>query len=297
MQLNTPPAPTKPAPPTFFMLGTDDRPADTRPVALAIALRCDIRVGDREFSCPLNLHEIAIYRRFYEARGGGAIRVSAGWPPGLHRVRALVQSDLAAEVKRLAETCIIPREGQPPRQVFAELFGTEPAAALTRFAEVMRKQRDAWEKLVIAARARVPTSAAEGLDPRVVESMAYDQIIEKDLDLIINIADPTSAGANSVALPEVTLLDISLPATTPVAVTRKLPTIEETKAIAEKMVPGADDIDGRIDSLVRAGLNDVQAMEAAALIEDARGDADMVLDEQFERVAPGKLAAIRAALK
>lgn len=266
----------------FYMSGVDDRPQDARIVAVAVRARCELKVGDREFSGCLCLHEIAVMRRFYEMRGGGSIRATPGWLPALSRHVPLVHDKLRMEAERMAKTFVVPRAGQPPIMCFAEFFGQAPSEQLTRLHAVMRQQYEAWSALLEKAKARLEKLP---VDQNIAISMANDLITERELEELIAIADPSKKGMDEIELPEVEMA----PETPAVS-------LESAKAAADAD-PG-DDLDKRLTRLRDAGATEKQAFDIASLLEIV-GDLDKISDQDIAKAAGGKarVEAYRAALR
>ncbi len=64
-------------PPVHFA-SSDIRPTDKRIVAVTIGVRANLKQADRNFSCALCMHEIPVYKRFYELMGG-SVDIEPGW--------------------------------------------------------------------------------------------------------------------------------------------------------------------------------------------------------------------------
>lgn len=287
MSTEAPAKPPKPEPAPMFIIGADDRPADNRIVARTIALRGDIKAGDREFSSPVLAHEVIALRHHHESRtGSGQIRVSASWPPGLPRERGLTHSDLAAEVKRMRETFLSPRQNGQVIKSFEIYFGAEPTEQLKRLHEVMRLQYAAWSELVDKAVKRIEGDTSK-LHPEVVKSMAYDLITEREVETVLALADPSRAGLKEIELAEVKPADIALAAA---AVKQDL---DAVKAAAEKEVDETELTPGEriADKLGASGLDSQRAMAVGALVENAGGEPSKVSDEDLIRVLGSKQKA------
>lgn len=277
-----------PKAPKFYMAGVDDRPTDLRVVAVAVRFRCELKVGDRDFSAPLCLHEIAVMRRFYEMRGGGNIRVVSGWLPGLTRFVPLTHDKLKREMERMARTFVVPRAGQPPIMCFADYFGQSPSEQLVRVHTVMRQQFDGWLALVKRAEGRMVRPHE---DPKVNDSLVQDLITEKEMDELVNLADPSRRGLDEIELDQVVF---------PTEATAAVATGDDRVAVAKAMAEAdekADPLDATMDRLKVAGANERQALETASLLEIA-GSVDKISDEDLARIAGGKgrAAAFRKAL-
>jgi hypothetical protein len=297
----------------FFLNGSDDRPLDIRTVAVAIIVRTTFRVAERDASAPLGLHEIAVLRRYYEHRGGGTIRPEPGFPPGLSRFVELTHDKLKQEQANLARF-IIPRIGSAPINCFAELFGSQPQEQLTRLHKVMKEQLEAWNALAANARKRLDSQIREqgkdltGVDPRVIESMTFDLITERELEEIINLADPSREG-----LGEIELQEVLRPAPAG-SITAALDGIEKVVTSAEglktqKVVTSAEGLktqaaagesfsDKVLDRLTDAGIPLKQADAVVSLLE-IEPDPAKLSDDQIVKALGGKanLAAVKAAFK
>lgn len=279
----------------MFIIGADDRPADTRTVAIALTLRAEIKVGDREFSSPVHAHEVVVLRHFYEARAGsGQVRVYAAWPPGLNRDKSLTHSDLAAEAKRMRDSFITVRQGGQVVRSFDTFFGTEPTEQLKRLHAVMREQREAWNALYAKALKRIEGDTAD-LHPEMRKSMAYDLITEREVEEILLIADPARRGLNEFVLDEIKEADLTLTGDAAInqALTPK-PSLDEIKANAEKQ---ADDessttLGERVaDLLGAAGVESTKALAVGTLWDQHAGQ---VSDDDLARVLGSKAKADQA---
>lgn len=288
----------------FYVAGADDRPLDNRVVAICVTARAEVKVGDREFSAPANLHEIVVLRAFYEARAGtGLLRATTGWPTGLTREKSLTHSDLQAEVDRMRRTFVVVRPGGQVLKIFESFFGTEPTEQLKRLHAVMREQYEAWKLLVAKASTRLPADTATMSAPQRL-SAAYDLITERELDEIILLADPARRnGRDTIELPQVAARpDVAVaPTAAPVAPL----TLEGLKAAGEAAVekekakdPAAID-DDREDALVmelnKAGLDTVRSMAVGSAFRQAKG---VVSDEELIRIlgSKNKLEQVKSLL-
>lgn len=272
----------------FYIAGSDDRPTDLRNVAVAVRIRTALKVGDRDFSAPLCLHEVAVMRRFYEMRGGGDIRSVSGWQPALPRLVPLTHDKLKAECERMARTFVVPRVGSPPVMCFADYFGQSPSEQLVRLHSVMKQQYEGWQALVTRAKGRLLTP---NTDPAITESLIHDLITEKEMDELINLADPSRRGLDDIELGEITLPDLNA-----LASDSGSDKVAAAKAAAESD-DKPDPLDALMDRLKAAGATERQALETASLLEIA-GAVDKISDEDLARIAGGKgrVAAFRKAL-
>ena len=283
LQLPSPPLPEEAPRQGMYIIGSDDRPLDTRVVAVAIAVRADSKVGDREFSHTLNLHEAAVIRRFYESRGGSIV-LSPYWPPGITRFRQLTQDELRRERDRMRTSFVIPRPvGQAPVLCFDEFFGAQPADQLRRLHAVMKEQLDAWNTLMVAARKRVTEDVR---DPAVRDMLASERIQARELDEIANIADPSKRGLDEVELGEIMLTATPAPGDAPLLGNRVAPPQEADT-----------DLDKALDAVTKAGFPS-KALELVALLE-SKGKPDNMSDAEIAQITgnAGDAPRIRAALK
>ena len=272
----------------FYMAGSDDRPTDTRIVAVAVRVRADLKIGDRDFSASLCMHEVAVLRRFYEMRAGGAIRLATGWQPALPRLVPLTHDKLKAEAERMARTFVVPRQGQPPVMCFADFYGQSPSEQLVRLHTIMKQQYEGWLDLEKRARGRLTVHHE---DPAIMASMVQDLITEKELDDLANMADPSKRGLDDIELSEILLPGISS-ALTPA---NNVDAVAAAKAAAEQ--EPADPLEQLMDRLKAAGATERQSLETASLLEIA-GGVDKISDEDLSRIAGGKgrAAAFRKAM-
>lgn len=189
---------------SMIIVGEDDRPLDTRTVAITVAVRANFKIGDRDFSHHCMMHEYATMKRYYEGARGGSIELQPYWAPGVPRYRELTQDELKRELERMRRTYIIPRPGgQIPVLCFDEFFGAQPSEQLKRLHKAMREQLAAWNTLLVTARGRVDR------DPRmsaaVRESLAYERMTPRELEAIAQMTDPSKQGLDDVVLPTVAM--------------------------------------------------------------------------------------------
>lgn len=276
----------------FYVAGVDDRSTDDRIVAIAVQIRTELKIGDRDFSAgSLCLHEIAVMRSFYEARGGGSIRPQPGWLPNLDRFPKLTSEKLKQEAERLRKTAMVPRAGMPPIMCFDALYGTTPNEQLTRLHTVMKEQYEAWNKLMEVCRGRLKATPAGAkiTDPAVFEAMAADLMTEREIDEIINLANPAMRGLSEIELGEI---KPKAPVTVPDA--GPLNTSTDGAAEGEE-----DEVDKRLSRLRAAGVEERAANELASLLELV-GDSGKVADEDIAKIAGTKekatVSKIRKAL-
>lgn len=290
----------------MFIVGADDRPLDTRIIAIALCFRADLKAGDREFSSPVNAHEVVVLRHFYEARtGSGQVRLAPSFPPGLSRERQLTHADLAGEVKRMRETFISPRQNGQLIRSFDAYFGAEPTEQLKRLHEVLRKQYEAWTKLVAKAMTRLadPEKASNPEEQvrlnAVRLSEAYDVITEREIEEIFLLADPSRSGLQEIQLSEIKAVDLTLVGDAAINQALK-PSIEEIRTAAEASADSEANLSiGELisDRLHATGLDAARAMAVGSLVETA-GAPDKVSMEDLIRVLGSKQKAeqIRAQM-
>lgn len=276
-----------------FVIGESDRIHDTRIVAYAIMCEAEYKVGDRELSgTALGLHEVVLYRRFYEELSG-SVRIGANWPPGINRLRPLTQEQLQAELNRMKVTFVVPK-GQTVMDLTSLYLGSEPAEQIRRLHTVMRRQMEAWAKLVEIAKGRVPV-AQKDVHPEMLLSLACDHITPRELEEVANIADPSRDGVGDVELPEA-----FLPSSAPVAsTTAPGSTLSEIEAQANAEVDSVlDPASSLLARLKAEGITDGQAMDIASLVDVVGGSATIADADIIERLgSKAKLAAVRKALK
>lgn len=284
-----------------FVVGETDRIHDSRTVAWAIRCRVNLKVGDREFSDNLCLHEIVLYRRFYE-ESAGSIALDPSWPPGLARLVPLTQEQLQVELKRFKETFIVPSNNST-LDITDIYLGTEPAEALRRLHDLMKRQLVAWGKLIIIATARVQNVPA-GLHPEILFSLACDHITAKELEDLAAMGDPGKVNSDGIqfSLPEVA---------NPAAKTGGLtidhgseaspggPSLADLEAQANAEVDAQPDaIDALLSRLRGAGLDDQQALALASLVDMGVDPASLADDDIVRALgSKAKLAAAKRALK
>lgn len=285
-----------------FSSGPDIGRVDTgKNVAYAIRVRADLKVGDREFSGDVCMHEVVMLRRFYEDLGSGSVRLSPEWPPAYQRLVPMTQEMLQKELERMLSNFVIPKPNHLHVVCHAYL-GTEPAEQLRRLHDVMRRQMEAWSKTVDLALKRLPATAPVNEHWRLVA--AFESITSKELEEIANIADPGRNGSDGIELPEVLAprMDGALATATP-AVVNGDPAAKLTPEAAMKMVEaeesGDDDSAVLVQRLIdKAGLDQQQAMSVAACAQLAGDDIpDEAISEAIQSKAKAKIEAVRRALK
>lgn len=265
-------------------------------VAYAIRIRADFKVGDRDFSGEANLHELVIMRRFYEEVNGGSIAANATWPPALQRLIPLTQDQLKVELSRMLSNFIVPKQNS----VFVvptAFLGSEPGEQLTRLHEVMKKQLEAWAKIVETAKGRLGSNRPT--NPHWELVAAFDAITNRELETVANIADPSANGADGLELPEalIPLSEIVVsngPAPAPMT---------PDEAMAAAVASESTSVDATLDMVERlikkADLTQQQALAVSQLVELMEGaeipDGD--LSEAIGSKAKTKLESVRRVLK
>lgn len=283
-----------------FVTGGDARLADGRTVAYAIHIMGDFKVGDRDFSGTLTLHEALILRRYYEELGG-SIQVRTTWPIGHKRFVPMTQEQLTVEVKRLGDSFTIAQQGGK-LDIAALYLGATKGEQIRKLHEIMAKQMKAWEELMVKAIARVPMAErAEGIDPRVVTWTANRYITEDELMSVINLADSTLDGVKDFTLDEVSAPSDGIPYTqAPVGEPGKSIETLLTEAEAGVGAPPDDAIDQTIARLKAAGLDETQALTVASMQEMLEGSGEIAeadLTSAIGSAAKSKIAAVRKALR
>ena len=278
-----------------YSSGPDIGSPDTgRIVAYAVRVRATLKVGDREFSGDICLHDTVMLRRFYEELGSGSVVLAPEWVPYLQRIVPLTQEQLQRELTRLLENYIVPR-ANGATVVPAIFLGTEPAEQLKRLHSIMQRQLSAWSALVDSAAKRVPHPSK---DPAHALAQAFEAITARELEDVAGIADPGRDGAGTIELPEVLLPTAPLAAAA--AAPSPAPSPEEVHrllAAEELVVDAAEALITRLT--VKAGLTQQQALGVAAVVEVAAGGelSDTVLLDAAGPLSKTKLDAVRRALK
>lgn len=265
-------------------------------VAYAIRVRSDLKVGDRDFSGEICLHELVIMRRFYEEVNGGSIQANPAWPPAHPRLVPLNQEQLKTELNRMLTNFVVPRANS----VFVvptAFLGTEPAEQLKRLHTVMQKQLEAWAKVVEVARKRLDGQTFSSPHWELVA--AFDHITARELEEVANIADPSRDGVGDLELPEA-LLTAESASTVPemIAAGQLTPDAAMAQINAESQAPDAQQ--ALVDRLVaKADLNQQQALAVATLVElmEDTEIADGDLADAIGSKAKSRLDAVRRALK
>jgi hypothetical protein len=261
-------------------------------VAYAIRVRAECKVGDREFSADINLHEAVLLRRFYEESGGGTVRITPEWVPLLNRLVPLSQEQLKAELDRMNTNFVVPRTNGV-FSVPSVFLGNEPAEQLKRLHDVLRRQLDAWTGAVDVAMARL--GASKPADPDIAIAAAFEAITGKELEDIANIADPSRDGAGELELPE------AAPLVKAIQAFEADPQMTPEQAMQMVAAEGeAEDAQqATVKRLGDAGLDQQHALAVATLAELC-GDGQIPDDELADAAgtkAKAKLEAIRRALK
>lgn len=260
----------------MYILGSDDRPQDSRVVAIAIHVRAEWRVQDREFTWPIALHEFCVMKNFYEGLGG-SIRLVPGWAPGVPRYANLTQDDLKNEITRLKLKAVIPRLNAQPTMSFPQFFGADPSEQLARVHKTMKEQLEAWKALLPLLRKRVTNPPA---DEVMLESLAAELASASELEAIAYMADPSKRGIE----------DTFLPTVEPVQITVPVAMIDDE----------ADDTDRALARLAAANVPKQAALELATLLESA-GSVAKITDAALVKALGGTatkdlIAQVRAAL-
>lgn len=268
----------------FFMVGVDDKPLDTRVIAMGIGIRAEIKVGDRTFSSVVLLHEVVVLRHFYETKAGsGQVRISAAWPPALQRIKPLTHNNLVEEVKRMRESYVTAKQGGQMVKSFELYFGTEPSAQLKRLHHVMREQYEAWNSLFAKAMTRLDADTKD-IHPKMRESMATELITEQELERLALIADPSRAGLDQIQLDEIQPADIQVAVENATAAQ----SVEEIKAQVEADTEEDSPVEKLLDRLMtKGGLDSQRAGQLAQLI----GDKGRATNDDLVRILGSKTKA------
>lgn len=275
-------------------------PSD-RVVGYAIRCWADFKIGDREFSGAVDLHEVVCLRRKYEEMGGGSVTLRPDWKPALERLTPLKQEQLTRTLEIMRETFTVARQSGGVLDVLSLFYGTEPGAQLTRLHEVLRLQLEAWGKLVDRALTRIPSDKLPR-DAHYALVAGFEMITPKELEDIARIADPASNDEGNV---------IELPAAAapaaPATSVRTAPAAGESlgdmqaRAGADADASGADNATLALVARLtgKADLNQQQALAVATLVELMEGAEipDTDLSDAIGSKAKVKLDAVRRALK
>lgn len=285
---------------TFYTSGETDRPSDRRIVAVVLGVRAEIKASDRDFSGPMNFHEIAILRRYIDGRGGGAVRMTSGWPAGLPRFRALTQSDLTAECTRMAQHYVVPRgAGQPPIMVFNNFFGAQPIDQLKAMHKLLSDQYARWRELMVDAYKRIPPTMTVD-DPAIMESMAMDYLYERELEEIALMADPSKKGLDTIELPSLSLDETAAKVAAAQVATPGEPAKAPEKTLAELEAEAdaeVDPTDKLVEALKARGVAAGVALNIAVAAEKHGGFGKIPNDELVKLVGDKERAkSMRAAM-
>ena len=284
-----------------YIVGTDDRPTDNRPVAIAINVRVDVKTGDREFSTSVGLHEALVLRGYLEGIGGSCtLRMNGSWPPGLSRHRTLTQSKLNDEMLRLS-TKQIPRKDMAPLDCFGQYFPGNASERLVRLHKVMGDQYVAWRRIEAQALVRLqanPPVGLAGMRPGLVASLASEFITEKEVLDVAQMVDPTGQRLETVHLAEVSLSPPPLASGAPLGVPLGAALEEIIKTAELATDPVGDRVHEAFARLREAGFSDAVAVAASALLERAES-GDKLSDEAIISAigSKAKLGAARNALR
>lgn len=271
-----------------------DRVDNGKIVAYAIRVRANLKVGDREFSGDVCLHEAVMLRRFYEDVGSGSVNLVPEWPPGLERLIPLTQPRLQRELTRMMENFVVPRNNTI-LVVPTAFLGSEPAEQLQRLHKVMQRQMEAWAALVEKAKGRIGPMRSK--DPVLEMSQAFEHITSRELEEVANIADPSRDGVGDIELPEVL---VASPASQVQSAIQPTKTLEQIRQEVDAEEPSEDAHEALIGRLMaKAELSQQQAMSVAAVVDLVDGSeiSDDALSEAIGSKAKAKLEAVRRALK
>lgn len=265
-------------------------------VAYAIRVRSDLKIGDRDFSGEICLHELVIMRRFYEEVDGGSITPNPAWPPACQRLIPLTQERLKVELNRMLTNYVVPRTNS----VFVvptAFLGTEPAEQLKRLHTVMQRQLEAWAKVVEVARKRLDGQTFTS--PHLELIAAFDHITTRELEEIANIADPSRDGIGDLELPAA-LLTAEPTSSAPgmIAAGQMTPAAAQAQIEAETQAPDANH--ALVERLVaKAEITQQQALAVATLVDlmDGADIADNDLADAIGSKAKSRLDAVRRVLK
>lgn len=261
-----------------YAIGPDVRPSRTeRPVAIAVRVCADLKIGDREFSAEINMHEVVALRRFYDALGGGTVRLTAYWPPGMPREIPLTNEQLQRELERMRNSFVVIQESGMTTMVVEELFGPEPAEQLRRLHQTMKEQYEEWRKLVATAKERVPD--ATSMDPGLALAAAYERMADTELEAIARLADPASRMPDFIELPT-------------------LETSPETTAAQQAEQEVQDEVlERQLAHIEAAGFKREQAMSLLALRSMYTEITDDLISDALNTSSKAKIATARGALQ
>lgn len=252
MSASTIPSPSTKASPVFFV-GDDRRKSvgDDKIVAVSVTVNLVCREGEREFSASAGLHELPVLRRFYDAIGGN-ITINKSWVPGVPRQRTLNQDALATELERLTNTYIVRADGKGVRNITAEVYGPTPSEQLRNIHKAMKEIMQAWAKLEEKGLQRVmagyPKEKLAKLHPQEIAALAADEILDREIDEVIALADPQTIALNEIELSHV-----------------QIPGPEKADAVTESVAGGEDPEEALQTYFQRAGLKEDTAIDLATL--------------------------------
>jgi hypothetical protein len=244
------------------------------------------REGEREFSACAGLHELPILKRFYDAIGGN-ITVNKAWVPGVSRQRTLNQDALAAELERLTNTYIVRGDGKGVRSITAEVYGATPSEQLRSLHKAMKAILEAWVKLEAKGLERVkagyPKEKLARLHPAEIAAMASDEILEREIDEVVALADPQTLSLNEIELSNV-----------------QIPAPEKADAVVESVAEGEDPEEALQTYFTRAGLKGDTAVDLATLCVTIGAakvtDAQLGTVRGLDKVSKETLAKVKTLL-
>lgn len=252
-----------------YIIGETDRPMDDRIVAITIGIRATFRVNDREFSGPICMHELTVLKRFYEEQNG-SIKIEPGWVPGVSRHRGLTHTLLMHEIERMRRDYRIPRQNDM-LDIVALYYGTEPSQQVRRLHEVMKRQGEAWAKLMPTLIKRAtPDSGYDliqwnSLKPEVRQSQAYDLMSTQELDRICNMGDPGRDAVDELFLAQVSMIPSADAVLAPPSV--DIDTLAREAEAAADAEAANSPVDRLVEALKTAGVAPNGALAVASLVE------------------------------
>jgi hypothetical protein len=203
-----------------FTVGDDRAQAMAgRVVAVSISVNVDIKIGDREFSACVPLHEIPLLKRKH---ANGMVTIRPDWVPALERTRRITEAALKEELDRLNHIYVIAVE-KGKVDLVGEVFGVTDSERLRGLHSSMRKLHDGWVALYVAAvdavrkkrpvkediaklmgNRQVPAVVAARVEERLMLGWTGDALDARDIQRLVDSIDPAANGElDSIELPEV----------------------------------------------------------------------------------------------
>ncbi len=238
-----------PAQEPYFIIGEEfaDRSAGPT-VAIAVSVNFDLIDGNRRRGHAIPLHEVPMLRRLY---ANGEFKLLTSWVPAVDRRRTLTQGQFTDEMKRLAESYVIP---SPKRDLFAEVYGTTPSDQMLKLHAGMRAIYEGWTALWAEALKRLAATGRAGVHPHMLHQLVGEVISVEEIERLVSLVEPLPSALASIKLDAINIQQD--PATNAPA---------ETTGEGQSGSTASDPMTRLIAGLEADGLDNQTAMEAATL--------------------------------